>query len=74
VFAANALASDVIDMINNGEGIAVIETVGGCLISAKISDDKVTFSDAKGTVATVEIADIGQSNGVMHVIDAVLLP
>jgi len=74
VVAANAMAADVIGMIESGGGMAEIETVGGCILTAKIMDDKVMFSDENGSSATVEIADVAQSNGVIHVIDTVLLP
>ena len=44
------------------------------VLTAKADNGKVTFTDENGTVATVTIADVIQSNGVIHVIDAVLLP
>jgi uncharacterized surface protein with fasciclin (FAS1) repeats len=74
VVAANAMASDVVALIADGSGTAKLETVGGCKLTAKIVDDKLTFSDENGSSATVSIADVGQSNGVVHVIDAVMLP
>ena len=41
---------------------------------AKRRDGKITLTDENGGVATVTIADVKQSNGVIHVIDTVLLP
>lgn len=74
VVAAKAMAADVIKMIGDGGGVQEIGTVGGCKLMAKYDDDKVTFTDENGNVATVTIADAPQKNGVVHVIDTVLLP
>jgi uncharacterized surface protein with fasciclin (FAS1) repeats len=49
-------------------------TVGGCELTAKVEGDKVMIMDENGGAATVTIADVKQSNGVIHVIDKVLLP
>ena len=51
-----------------------VKTVGGCELTASVKDGKVMISDENGTAATVTIADVKQSNGVIHVIDKVLLP
>ena len=74
VVAAKAMAADVISMVADDGGMHKVGTVGGCELVAKYDMDKVTFTDANGTVGTVTIADVAQSNGVIHVIDAVLLP
>ncbi len=74
VVAAKALSTDVAKMIADDGGEHVIDTVGGCKIVAKLDGDKVTLTDEAGGVATVTIADVLQSNGVIHVIDHVLLP
>ncbi len=74
VVAAKAMAADVIKMAEEAGGAAMVGTVGGCMLKAEYADDKVTFTDENGTSATVTIADVPQSNGVIHVIDAVLLP
>ena len=66
----NALAQ----MIADDGGSHVIETLGGCQLTAQANDGTITLTDENGTVATVTIADVDQSNGVIHVIDAVLLP
>ena len=72
--AAKALAADVSKMVADGGGQAVVDTVGGCKLTAKADGGKVTFTDENGNAATVTIADVIQSNGVIHVIDKVLLP
>ena len=61
-------------MIADGKGMASIKTVAGGTLVAKSSGGKVTVTDEKGGVATVSIADVYQSNGVIHVVDKVLLP
>jgi uncharacterized surface protein with fasciclin (FAS1) repeats len=74
VVPAKALAADVVQMVTDGNGEAVVDTVGGCKLTLKADDGKVTVTDENGTVANVTIADVIQSNGVIHVIDAVLTP
>ena len=55
-------------------GMHKVKTVGGCELVLKLDGDKVTVTDETGGVANVTIADVEQSNGVIHVIDKVLLP
>ncbi|MDN2566283.1 fasciclin domain-containing protein [Aquibium sp. A9E412] len=74
VVAAEAMAADVVQMIEDDGGAHPVETVGGCTLTAKTMDGKVMLEDENGNVATVTIADVDQSNGVIHVIDTVLLP
>lgn len=74
VVPAAAMAADVQKMVADDGGMHKIKTVGGCELTAKVDGDKVTITDETGGVATVTIADVKQSNGVIHVIDKVLLP
>ena len=74
VVAANAMAADITGMIEAGGGAHKIGTVGGCEFTASMKDGKVMIEDGQGNMATVTIADVKQSNGVIHVIDTVLLP
>jgi len=61
--------------VKDGEGVAKLKTVAGEDIWVKQSGPgKLTITDAKGDVATVTIADVLQSNGVIHVVNQVLLP
>jgi uncharacterized surface protein with fasciclin (FAS1) repeats len=61
--------------IKAGEGMAKLKTVAGeDLIVKEAGPGKLTITDAKGDVAHVTIANVLQSNGVIHVIDTVLLP
>jgi uncharacterized surface protein with fasciclin (FAS1) repeats len=61
VVGAKAMAADVAAMVKADGGMHKVKTVGGC-------------TDEAGGVANVTIADVAQSNGVIHVIDKVLLP
>jgi uncharacterized surface protein with fasciclin (FAS1) repeats len=74
VVAANAMAADIDKMVMADGGMHMIKTVGGCEFTVKSKDGKVTIEDGMGNVANVTIADVKQSNGVIHVIDTVLLP
>src|SRR5580704_3226330 len=61
--------------VKDGEGEAHLKTVAGKdLIVKQAGPGKLTITDAKGDVAMVTIADVLQSNGVIHVIDTVMLP
>jgi len=64
----------VAKMVMDGNGMASIKTVSGGMLTAKASGSKLVLTDEKGGTATVTIADVYQSNGVIHVIDKVLLP
>lgn len=74
VVAAKAMAGDVLGMIEADGGAHVVDTVGGCKLTLTTMDGKVMVSDENGNMATVTIADVVQKNGVIHVIDTVLLP
>jgi uncharacterized surface protein with fasciclin (FAS1) repeats len=74
VVPAKAMAADVAKMIADGAGMAKVKTVGGCELTAKLEGDKVMIMDETGGMATVTAADLAGSNGVIHVIDKVLMP
>src|SRR5580700_5550900 len=68
-------AVNLMKAVKDGEGEAHLKTVAGKdLIVKQAGPGKLTITDAKGDVAMVTIADVLQSNGVIHVIDTVLLP
>jgi uncharacterized surface protein with fasciclin (FAS1) repeats len=68
-------AVNLMKAVKDGEGEAKLKTVSGdWLIVKQAGPGKLTITDAKGDVAMVTIADVLQSNGVIHVIDTVLLP
>ncbi|VTU27146.1 fasciclin domain-containing protein [Variovorax sp. RA8] len=67
---AAALGSQIMD----GKGTATLKTVAGGTLTAKESGGKIMVGNEKGGWATVSTADVYQSNGVIHVVDKVLLP
>lgn len=74
VVAANAMAGAIKGMVDDDNGMHPVKTVGGCEFIAMYKGDTVMIKDGQGNVANVTIADVKQSNGVIHVIDKVLLP
>jgi uncharacterized surface protein with fasciclin (FAS1) repeats len=74
VVAGDISSSDLVGMIRDSGGSVAIATVSGAQLTAKLDGGKVLLLDEKGGAATVTIADVDQSNGVIHVIDAVVLP
>jgi uncharacterized surface protein with fasciclin (FAS1) repeats len=74
VVAADAMSPAIAKMIADDKGTHPVKTVGGCVLQAKMSGTSITLTDENGSVATVTIADVKQSNGVIHVVDTVLLP
>ncbi|MET0598485.1 MAG: fasciclin domain-containing protein [Mesorhizobium sp.] len=74
VVPAEAFSKDIMKMVQDDGGAHSVKTVGGCTLTAKVEGDKVWIADENGNAATVTIADVDQSNGVIHVIDKVLLP
>jgi uncharacterized surface protein with fasciclin (FAS1) repeats len=68
-------AAALMKAVKDGEGEAHLKTVAGeDLIVKQAGPGKLTVTDSKGDVAMVTIADVLQSNGVIHVIDTVMLP
>ncbi|EEX13649.1 beta-Ig-H3/fasciclin [Citreicella sp. SE45] len=74
VVATSAMSDAIAGMIADDGGMHPVPTVGGCTLQAKMDGDEITLTDEQGRTATVTIADVKQSNGVIHVIDRVLLP
>lgn len=74
VVAADAMSEAIRGMIASDGGKHPVPTVGGCMLQATMDGDWIKLEDEQGRTATVTIADVKQSNGVIHVIDAVLLP
>ena len=74
VVAGKVLAADLVKMIQDGKGKATVKTVSGGTLTAMTKGGIVMLQDEKGGVVTVTTADVMQSNGVIHVVDGVLLP
>jgi uncharacterized surface protein with fasciclin (FAS1) repeats len=67
-------AKDVAAAIKAGGGKATLTTVQGGTLTASMMGNKVMLTDAKGGTSHVTQADVMQSNGVIHVVDTVLMP
>ena len=74
VVAGKIDAAALSKAIAEGKGKASLKTVAGGTLTAKTAGGKVMITDEKGGSAVVTIADVYQSNGVIHVVDKVLLP
>ncbi|MBC7395154.1 MAG: fasciclin domain-containing protein [Variovorax sp.] len=74
VVAGNMDSKMLMKAIKDGKGMASLKTVSGGTLTAKSSGKKVMITDENGGTANVTIADVKQSNGVIHVVDKVLLP
>lgn len=74
VAAGKWSAADIAKAIKDGKGKASIKTVSGGTLTAWLKGNDLYISDENGGQAKVTIADVNQSNGVIHVVDAVLLP
>ena len=69
-----ALSNAISQMIRDDGGMHEIKTVSGAKLWASMKDGSIFLKDEKGRIAKVTIANVVQSNGVIHVIDTVLLP
>lgn len=67
-------AKAIAKLIKKGDGKAMIKTVSGGTLTAWTKGNDVYVTDENGNSAKVTIADVNQSNGVIHVVDTVLLP
>ena len=74
ILPGTMLAADIAKAIDAGGGKAEIATMGGGTLTATKDGDKIVFTDGAGTKATVSQADTKRSNGVVHMIDSVLMP
>lgn len=74
VVAGKYNAKDIAQLIKKGNGKATLTTVQGGVLTASMEGKKLVLSDAKGGKSYVTIADVNQSNGVIHVIDTVVMP
>ena len=72
--AGRLTAADLMKQVKAGGGTAELKTVEGEPLTVTIKGKGLDVTDAKGDVARVTIPNVMQSNGVIHVIDTVLLP
>jgi uncharacterized surface protein with fasciclin (FAS1) repeats len=74
VVAGRFTATDIVRKIKAGRGHARLTTVQGHPLVARMNGNKLVLTDAKGGKSVVTMANVMQSNGVVHVIDSVLMP
>jgi uncharacterized surface protein with fasciclin (FAS1) repeats len=67
-------AKDIAQLIKDGGGKATLKTVAGGTLTASMKGNKIVLMDEKGGMSTITIKNVYQSNGVIHVVDTVLLP
>jgi uncharacterized surface protein with fasciclin (FAS1) repeats len=74
VVAGRVSAADLKKMIQHGKGTAELTTVAGGKLWAMEKDGHIVLQDEKGGISTVTIPNVFQSNGVIHVVDTVVMP
>ncbi len=74
VVAGRMDSEAIADAIKKGNGKATFTTVEGGTLTAMMKGKKLMLMDEKGGTSTVTIKDVYQSNGVIHVIDSVVMP
>ena len=74
VVSGRLTANDLMNRIKAGKGKAQLDTVEGGKLTVSMMGGSIMLTDAKGGMSHVSIKDVIQSNGVIHVVDAVLMP
>jgi len=74
VVAGKMTSADLMNTIKAGNGKATLKTVSGGTLTAMMKGRTIELKDEKGGLSTVTIADVIQSNGVIHVVNKVLMP
>ncbi len=74
VIAGKIDAASVLKAIKSGKGKATLTTLNGATLTARLKGNKVIITDSKGNTSVVIATDLKGSNGIIHVIDTVLMP
>lgn len=74
VVAGKYNAEDLEKWIKKGSGATELTTVNGDTLTAMMDNGMIMIKDGMGNISTVTVADVNQSNGVIHVVDTVVLP
>jgi uncharacterized surface protein with fasciclin (FAS1) repeats len=74
VLPGKLMSTDIAAAIKAGGGKAMVTTLNGGQLTASMMGGKLMLTDAKGGMSMVSMADVKQSNGVVHVIDTVVMP
>ena len=74
VVAGRVSSAELKKQIREGHGQATLKTVSGGTLIAMLQGNSIVLKDEKGGMSTVTIPTVFQSNGVIHVVDTVVLP
>ncbi|MBA3714308.1 MAG: fasciclin domain-containing protein [Pyrinomonadaceae bacterium] len=74
VVAGNMDSKAIMKAIKKGKGMATLTTVSGNTLTATMEGKNLMLKDEKGGMSTVTTANVRQSNGVIHVVDTVVMP
>ena len=74
VIAGKLSATDLLAKVKDGNGKAELSTVSGGTLTVMEQGKKLYLVDEKGGKSWISIADVNQSNGVIHVVNTVLMP
>ena len=74
VVSGRVTTGDLKKMIRAGDGSASLKTVSGGTLTVSMKNNKIVLTDEKGSTAAITIANVFQSNGIIQVVDSVLLP
>ncbi len=74
VVAGKFSVEELMNLVKKGKGKATLKTVSGGELTVTQKGNALSVSDRNGNVATVTIGNVFQSNGVIHVVDTVVLP
>ncbi len=74
VVAGKFSVEELMNLVKKGKGKAILKTVSGGELTVTQKGNALSVSDRNGNVATVTIGNVFQSNGVIHVVDTVVLP
>ncbi|WP_378187663.1 fasciclin domain-containing protein [Aquimarina sp. W85] len=74
VVAGKVKAADLLKLIKDNDGSYAMKTVQGSELTARLIDGSVVLTDKKGNTSKVVMTDVEASNGVIHAIDAVVMP
>ena len=74
VVSGKLTANDVVAALKEGKGSVELKTLNGQLLTVMQKDNKILLKDSNGNVSEITATDVMGSNGVIHVIDTVVMP
>ena len=74
VIPSKLMASDVVAALKKGKGSVEVKALNGTILTVVSKDGKIWLKDAAGNYSEIVATDVAASNGVIHVIDTVVMP